>query len=125
MLFGLVAAVLGALAVVALLFARLLPPVLSFSVDRWDFIGWLLAITVLLAASFLAKVREHAGRIGLGLLGLMIWPLEQAQLHIVDPIFLKMGEVERLIDGTGSGWTMRDLVASTLRRVGSRLRRRY
>jgi predicted acylesterase/phospholipase RssA len=94
---------LGGLVVILVLLALLIPviapavpPTLSLTVHRWGLAVALLCSVVAVSALMVPKVREHAGRIGVGLLSLIAWIPAQLHLRLIDPLFLRLGKLERL-----------------------------
>ncbi|QOZ13585.1 patatin family protein [Bradyrhizobium sp. CCBAU 51765] len=68
------------------------PPRVTVTVNGW--IIFALAILVIPLASPL--VREHVGRISIGLLSLVLWIPAQFHLRVIDRIFLSMGRFNQL-----------------------------
>jgi hypothetical protein len=59
--------------------------------------GWSLLTAMLLGVALaLPWFREHAGRISVSLLGLLLWVPAQVHLLLLDRVFLRMGRLDRL-----------------------------
>lgn len=89
-------AALALLGFLVALIKRAVPATMTIMVDRWT-----LAIAVVVAAAAIAalmvpKVREHVGRVGMGLLGPLAWIPALLHLWLVDPVFLRCGKLDRL-----------------------------
>jgi hypothetical protein len=54
-------------------------------------------------AMIVPKVREHVGRIGIGLLRLVAWLPGRLHLQLVDRWFLKLGKIEPLTHAPPAG----------------------
>ena len=96
MLLGGIVALLALLALLIAVIARAVPPTMTLSVDRWTLAVTLLCSVGVVFALMVPRVREHAGRIGVGLLSLVAWIPAQFHLRLIDPCFLKLGSLERL-----------------------------
>jgi predicted acylesterase/phospholipase RssA len=59
--------------------------------------GWALLSAILLGVALAFPwFREHAGRISVGFLGLLLWIPAQFHLLLIDRLFLRMGRLDRL-----------------------------
>ena len=59
--------------------------------------GWTILAAIILALPLASPViREHAGRISIGLLGLVLWLPALFHLKVIDRLFLWMGRLDRL-----------------------------
>jgi hypothetical protein len=96
LLLGGIVALLALLALLIAVIARAVPPTMTLSVDRWTLAVTLLCSVGVVFALMVPRVREHAGRIGVGLLSLVAWIPAQLHLRLIDPCFLKLGSLERL-----------------------------
>jgi hypothetical protein len=96
MLLGGLVVILALLALLIAVIARAVPPTISLAVDRYTLVVALLCLVGAVVALLVPKVREHASRIGVGLLSLLAWIPAQLHLRLIDPRFLKLGSLERL-----------------------------
>ena len=90
------ATALALLGLFATLVGRGLPPLMTITVDRLTLAMALVVAAAAIAALMFPKVREHAGRAGIGLLGLVAWIPAQLHLQLIDPLFLKLGKLHGL-----------------------------
>lgn len=68
------------------------PATINISVN-----GWVIPLLVVLVIPLASpSVREHAGRISMGILSLVLWIPAQFHLRVTDQIFLRMGRLNRL-----------------------------
>jgi hypothetical protein len=59
--------------------------------------GWTILAAIILALPLASPViREHVGRISIGLLGLILWLPALFHLKIIDRVFLWMSRLDRL-----------------------------
>jgi predicted acylesterase/phospholipase RssA len=94
-----IGAIVALMALIVGLLLLLLP--VSFTLRltlRFSRIGLLLAVgAIVIAAPLLsAAVRDHAGRIGMALLGLVLWIPSLIHLRFLDRQFLKRGKLDRV-----------------------------
>ncbi len=68
------------------------PPRISIMVNGWV----IFALVILMIPLASPLVREHVGRIVIGLLGLVLWIPAQFHLRVIDRIFLRMGRLNQL-----------------------------
>jgi predicted acylesterase/phospholipase RssA len=87
--------VLALLGLLVALLAPGVPPLMSITVARSTSLVILLAAAAAIIALMVPKVREHAGRVGTGLLSLVAWIPALLHLWVVDPLFLKYGRLDR------------------------------
>jgi predicted acylesterase/phospholipase RssA len=89
---------LGAVAVVSALIALWRHGWEALSHPLIALTGWgALALVGAAVALAFPSVREHTGRISIGLLGLVLWIPAWIQLWVFDPIFLRFGRLERIL----------------------------
>jgi hypothetical protein len=59
--------------------------------------GWMILLAILaIAALAVPFIREHTARIGIGLLGLILWLPAWLHLWLINPVFLRLGRLDKL-----------------------------
>jgi hypothetical protein len=96
LLLGIITIVTGLTLLLLAILAGAIPPMITLTVSQ----STLGAVAAVACAAILAllvpKVREHAGRIGVGFLTLVVWIPAQLHLRLVDRLFLWRGRLGRL-----------------------------